>query len=412
MINFRMLKLSDSWLWLATGLLVGLSFFLVFSATYRLQIRVDADPLFFIKRHFISLLVALAGLSFFCYLDYQRLRKAAPYLYGVMILLLVAIIISGSSAQGAQRWLSLGPLSFQPSEISKLILIMALASFFYKRKKIESLTDAGYLLALVFLPFLLIFKQPDLGTALVFIVILIGMLAASETSPLLLALLVTPVISLLLRPCLWLWFPYLAVLVIILFLIRASAWEWFLILGVNIGVGIALPLIWHALKAYQRLRIVAFLNPAADPFGAGYHTLQSKIAIGSGGLIGKGFLCGSQTQLQFIPEQHSDFIFSVLGEEFGFLGSLAVMAIFAVMIWRMVTLAAQASEPFGRMLVLGIAVMTAFHLLANIGMAVGILPVVGIPLPFLSYGGSSLFMNLAAVGIVQSVAMRRQKLIF
>jgi len=157
---------------------------------------------------------------------------------------------------------------------------------------------------------------------------------------------------------------------------------------------------------------LAFLNPAADPFGAGYHTLQSKIAIGSGGFWGKGFLHGTQTQLQFIPEQHSDFIFSVIGEEFGFLGGVAVLGLFGLFVWRALTIASEVPDLFGAFLASGIAVMTAFHMAANIGMTVGLLPVVGMPLPFVSFGGSSLLMNMISLGILQSLSMRRQKLIF
>lgn len=412
MINFRMLKLSDPWVWISAGSLIVIGFLTIFSATFHMQVRAGADPFIFVKRHFISFLAAAIGMGVFTYLDYKRLKRAAPYLYGLVLLLLVFVLFSGSGAQGAQRWFQLGPLSFQPSEISKFILIIALAVFLSERKKIWSVWEAGYLLLLVGVPFFLIFKQPDLGTALVFLVILVGMLTASEASPRLLVLLVTPFISIMLRPLIYVWIAYLILLALALFLTRARMWDWILVMGINIGVGLAFPFIWHMLKSYQRQRITAFLNPAADPHGAGYHTLQSKIAIGSGGFLGKGFLRGTQTQLQFIPEQQSDFIFSVVGEEFGFIGGVAVLGLFGIMIWRALEIAKSARDYFGKMLALGVASMTVFHVLANIGMATGILPVVGIPLPFVSFGGSSLFMNLAAVGILQSISMRRQKLIF
>jgi rod shape determining protein RodA len=412
MINFRMLRLSDPHIWWAISLLVIIGFLMVFSVTFKMQLRLGADPLMFMKRQFLSLIAGVIGLIVFAYLDYQHLKRAAPYIYGITILLLLAVLFTGSSAQGAQRWFMLGPFSFQPSEISKLGVIIALAAFFSERKKLRGLWESGSLLILIGLPFLLVFKQPDLGTALVFGAILLGMLAASEASPRLLLLLATPIVSLLLRPILYLWLLYLLGLVVYLFLTRAKVLDWILILGINIGVGIALPFIWGALKAYQRQRIVAFLDPAADPYGAGYHTLQSKIAIGSGGIFGKGFLRGTQTQLQFIPEQHSDFIFSAVGEELGFIGAVFALLLFAVLIWRILVISWQARDDFGSLLAAGMAVMMTFHVLANTGMAVGLLPVVGIPLPFVSFGGSSLFMNLAAVGILQSIAMRRQKIIF
>ncbi len=405
MINLRMLKLSDPLLWLSGGGLVLISFFAIFSSSHAAQFV-------YVQRQSLALVVGLAALAIFAYLDYRQLKPAAPYFYGLMILLLTVILFGGSSAQGAQRWLAVGPFSFQPSEISKLIMVVSLAAFFTAKRKLENWWDIALLLVMVGLPFLLIFKQPDLGTALVFIAILVGMLTAAWSSPKLLILLVTPMFSLLLRPVLWLWVLYILSLVLILFLLRASFWDWVLILGLNIIVGIALPFIWAMLKGYQQQRIVAFLNPEADPYGAGYHSLQSKIAIGSGGFFGKGFLRGTQTQLQFIPEQHSDFIFSALGEEFGFIGAAFSLGLFAVFVWRAYVLAWQAPDFFGSLLAAGIAAMMSFHVFANVGMTLGLLPVVGIPLPFLSYGGSSLLMNLIALGILQSLAMRRQKLIF
>ena len=408
MINFRLLKLADPHVFWTITVLLFISFLAIFSVTFRLH----PDPFIFIKRQFLSLLIGLAALGFFSYIDYGHLKRAAPYIYILVIGLLMVVLFGGSSAQGAQRWIVLGPLSFQPSEISKLGMIIALAAFLSnKGKTLRPWENAGLLL-LIGLPFLLVFRQPDLGTALVLAAIMFGMLAASDKSPRLLLWLATPVISLLLRPILFLWLIYIAGLALYLFLTRAKLTDWIMLLGLNIGVGIALNFIWRMLKSYQRQRIVAFLDPAADPYGAGYHTLQSKIAIGGGGLLGKGFLHGSQTQLQFIPEQHSDFIFSAIGEEFGFIGSVFVLGLFAVLIWRTLAIAWSARDDFGALLAAGIAALLSFHLLANVGMALGLLPVVGIPLPFLSYGGSSLFMNLAAIGILQSIAMRRQKVFF
>jgi len=412
MINFRMLKLSDGLLWLATGGLILISFLAIFSSTYGMQIKLGGDPLLFVKKQFLSLLIASVALIFFMYIDYKHLKRISIFLYGATILVLFLVLFSGASAQGAQRWFHLGPLSFQPSELSKIMIIVSLAAFLGDHQRISRLSDAMKLLLLVGLPFLFIFKQPDLGTALVFILILIGMLAASEASPQLLLFILTPIFSIILRPFFFWWLLYLAVLVLALFLVRASFWEWIFILGFNVAVGIAVPFIWGMLKAYQKLRILTFLNPAADPYGAGYHSLQSIIAVGSGGLLGKGFLQGTQTQLQFIPEQHSDFIFSVIAEEFGFIGSLLVIVFFALLVFRSLVIASQARDYFGFLLASGIAVMTTFHVSANIGMAVGLLPVVGMPLPLVSFGGSALFMNFAAIGMLQSIAIRRQKIIF
>lgn len=412
MISLRMLKLSDLLLWTAMGALILLSFFAIFSSTYSMQIKLGSDSLLYVKRQLFSLLVGGIGMAIFAYLDYKRLKKLSPLFYVFMLLLLALILFGGGASGGARRWFQLGPFSFQPSELSKIIMVVVLAAFFSEKGETRNLWDVGVLLLLTAVPFFLIFKQPDLGTSLVFVFIMMGMLALSESSTRLLVLLATPMLSILLRPVPYLWLLYLLALALILFLNRATFWDWVLIFGLNIAVGVALPFIWGMLKEYQRQRVTAFLNPGLDPYGAGYHSLQSKIAIGSGGIFGKGFLRGTQTQLQFIPEQHSDFIFSVIGEEFGFIGAVAVLALFAVFIWRALYIAGQAADRFGALLASGISVMSAFHVLANIGMALGLLPVVGMPLPFLSYGGSSLLANMIAVGILQSIAMRRQKLIF
>ena len=412
MINFRMLKASDPWLWGAVAGLIIIGFIAIFSSTFTMQAKIGADALLFVKRQLLSFLVGLVGLAVFLYWDYKNLRPAAPALYIGMILMLGLILFSGGSGGGAQRWFQVGSFSFQPSEVSKIIMVICLAAFFAARHKLTNLVDSGLLLAMVGLPFLLIFRQPDLGTALVFVFILIGMLASSNASSKLLILLITPMISVLLRPMLFVWVFYLIALVVVLFLTRASIWDWLLVLGVNIAVGVAVPFIWSMLKSYQKLRIIAFLNPGADPHGAGYHSLQSKIALGSGGLFGCGFMRGSQTQLQFIPEQHSYFIFSVIGEEFGFIGAAVVLALFAIVLWRCFVIAGNAEDVFGSLLASGIAVMTCFHIVANIGMTLGLIPVVGMPLPFVSFGGSSLLMNMIALGILQNVCMRRTKLIF
>jgi rod shape determining protein RodA len=412
MFNLRMLKLSDPVLWIVTGALVLIGFLAIFSTTCSMQIKLGLDPLFFVKRQLLSLLVGIAGLAIFAYLDYRHLKKIAPVFYIVMLALLAAILFVGSAGQSAQRWFQLGPFSFQPSELSKIVIVICLAAFFSTKKKLNNVWDAGLLLLLVGVPFVLIFKQPDLGTALVFVFILIGMLTSSWSSPKLLVMLLTPMLSVLLRPFFYVWIVYLLLLALVLFLTRASLWDWVLILGINIAVGVALPFIWGMLKAYQRQRIIAFLNPGLDPHGAGYHSLQSKIAIGSGGFFGKGFLRGSQTQLQYIPEQHSDFIFSAIGEEFGFIGALTVLTLFGLFIWRALMVSSEALDPFGGLLASGIAAMAAFHVLANVGMTLGLLPVVGMPLPFVSFGGSSLLMNLISLGILQSVYMRRKKIIF
>lgn len=249
-------------------------------------------------------------------------------------------------------------------------MIVCLAAFLNKRlETLDSFTD--YLPALVyaFVPFILVMKQPDLGTSLVFMAILLGML-----------------------------------------LISGFKVRWLMYMS---GALIALmPALWHILKEYQKNRIRVFLDPELDPFGAGYHVIQSKIAIGSGLLTGKGWFLGTQSQLNFLPENHTDFIFAVAGEEFGFIGIFIILLLYLIVIWRGLTIALNAEDDFGTLLAVGITFMFMFHVLVNIGMTAGIMPVTGVPLPFMSYGVSSLTTNMLLAGLLLNINMRRQQLQF
>jgi len=409
MINFRMLKVSDKFIWWAVALLILTSFLMIFSTTYSAESKAGRDALFYLKRQAGAAILGLIFMSAAAYLDYRHLKVLAPWLYVLMLLLLLVGQVFGVTAQGAQRWISFGLINFQPSEVAKLILIITLATYFDIKKEKSNILPP---LILAGIPFFLVFRQPDLGTALVIIAISLGMLIWSRTSPLLLTMIITPVLSLFFRQNLYLWVFYLLALWLVLYFTRIKLLDMVLILGINIGVGLAFPILWGSLKEYQRLRILAFLNPGADPHGVGYHTLQSQIAIGAGGLFGRGFMHGTQTQLQFIPIQHSDFIFSAIGEELGFIGSIFTLFLLLSIVWRTFQLADESRDFLGGALAVGIAAMLGFHIFTNIGMTLGLLPVVGIPLPFVSYGGTSLLISMTAIGILQSIAMRRQKLIF
>lgn len=419
MINFRLLRNSDATLWVCAGVLILIGFLSIYSSTFAMLSRKAAiaaesgvDPLLFVKRHFVSFLMGAAGLSFFCYIDYNNLKKAAVPLYAVMIVMLLAVLRMGFESYGAQRWLGIGPFSFQPSEISKLILIIALAKYFADKKGIKHITELVPAAVIMGLPFLLIFKQPDLGTALVFIAITAGMVIWVQDNAMILLLMVSPVVSAFLSFHLRPWLVFLAAVAALLAWGKARVQEWIAVLGANIATVAAVPFIWGMLRDYQKQRLVTFLDPSADPFGAGYHTIQSLIAIGSGGLFGRGFLMGTQTQLQFIPQQWTDFIFSAIGEEFGFFGAMAVVVLFAVLIWRAIHIAMDAGDFYGSILAVGVAFMMLFHFGVNVAMTLGIAPVVGIPLPFISFGGTSLIVNMCCIGILQSIAMRREKLFF
>lgn len=404
MINFRLLKISDKYIWMTLLALTVISFLMIFSTT-----AANRDALYFIKRQAGALLLGLAFMGWAAYMDYRYLKLMAPFLYILMLAFLLMGQFFGVTVFGAQRWLTFGAFSFQPSEIAKLILIITLASYFDINKEKSGILPA---LILAGIPFLLIFKQPDLGTSLVILAITLGMLIWSKTSPILLTMIFTPFLSLFFSQNIYVWIAYLVILWGLLYFSRVKLFDLIVILGLNLIMGLAFPLVFGLLKVYQRKRLLAFLNPAQDPFGAGYHSLQSMIAIGAGGLFGKGFMHGTQTQLQFIPIQHSDFIFSAIGEEFGLCGALLTLSLLLFMVWRIFMVGDEARDFFGGALAAGIATLIGFHIFVNIGMTLGLLPVVGIPLPFVSFGGTSLFINLVCIGILQSIAMRRQKLIF
>jgi rod shape determining protein RodA len=290
--------------------------------------------------------------------------------YGANLALLALTDLTGRTALGAQRWLAVGPLSLQPSELSKLALIVTLAWSLSRRSSPPSRWAelVPYLLHTAPLV-LLVFLQPDLGTALSFLAILLGMLWAAGVP-------------------------------------RGQ------LAGLVAAGLVASPLAWPLLKPYQRTRLLAFLDPGADPLGAGYNLIQSKIAIGSGGVWGKGLFAGTQNTLQFLPMQHTDFVFAVIGEELGFVGAVGVLLLFCLWLWRVLQVASSARDSFGSYLCVGVASMVAFHVLVNVGMTVGLAPATGIPLPFVSYGGTALVAQLAGVGLVLSVAARRSKILF
>jgi len=413
MLNLRMLRHSDMLLWISVALLVLIGMMMIFSCTFSQQSRQGDDPFYYTKRQFIAFIIGLIGLSFFAYMDYSSLKGFSWFLYFIAIMFLSIVLFRGFTVFGAQRWITMGPLSFQPSEISKLILLISLAALLSERRgQIKSILSLIFPLIIVGIPFILIFKQPDLGTSIILFAIFTGMLVWAETSAILLIFIVTPLLSILLKSNTYIWITYLVGLALFMWQIRVKLIDYAVILLGNIGIGYAVAKVWHMLKEYQRARIMIFLNPESDPLGIGYHSIQAKIAVGSGGFLGKGLMHGTQTQLAFIPQQFTDFIFSAVGEELGFLGSVFVIALFAIVMYRAIVLAVEARDFFGSMLAAGIAVMIGFQVLVNVGMTLGLMPVVGVPLPFLSYGGTALVVNLCAVGILQSIAMRRHKLLF
>ncbi len=324
--------------------------------------------------------------------------------------LLMAVIALGNSAKGAQRWISLGGIQIQPSEFAKVGLIITLAAILHHRPA-NTLPAFLRALAISIPPWLLVFIQPDLGTSLVFGAIALGMLYWANANPGWLLLLVSPLTAAILHSISTpIWIIWVVLTGIVAWLTLPMRWVSAVIaLGVNLSAGLLGEIIWGILKEYQRKRLIVFLDPEADPLGAGYHLIQSRIAIGAGELWGQGLNQGTQTQLNFIPEQHTDFIFSSIGEELGFVGSICLLLSFFLLCWRLLKIARQAPDNFGSLLAIGILSMISFQVIVNISMTIGIAPVTGIPLPWLSYGRSALITNFIAIGLVESVANCRRR---
>lgn len=364
----RWLRRMDFTLILAAAAIVLTSLVIIGSATH---INAPTGQRFwFVQRQGIFAVLNIALAVFLMNFDYKILQRYGMKLYGLNLVLLLAVMLVGHSALGAQRWIQLGPVSIQPSEFSKLIMIISLAALLEDRVgKLNTLHDLLPIGLFVGVPFLLVLKQPDLGTSLVFIAIFLGMVFASG--------------------------------------IRLK------LLGGIFAAGlICSPILWHFLKDYQKMRILVFLDPNVDPLGSGYHIIQSEIAVGSGQIFGKGLFEGTQSQLDFLPENHTDFIFAVVGEELGFIGVVFLLLLYFLLLWRGIRIAQDASDTFGMLLAVGITSMLAFHVLVNIGMTMGIMPVTGIPLPLMSYGISSLTTNIMAIAVLLNIYMKKQRLLF
>ena len=340
-----------------------------------------------------------------------RLRPLLIPVYGLTVASLLAVRVIGTTALGAQRWISIGGVHVQPSEFAKIAAILLVAAVL-ARHPVERPVDLLRPLGVISMPWLLVFIQPDLGTSLVFGALMLTMLYWSgmpvEWVILLLSPLVTALLSGLQPWAMGLWIPLMAVLAY-----RSLPWKRLaatITVAIHATMAAVTPWLWlHGLKDYQRDRLVLFLEPSKDPLGGGYHLLQSTVGIGSGGLFGTGLLQGQLTKLRFIPEQHTDFIFSALGEETGFLGCLLVVIGFALLMARLLQVARNARSDFESLVVIGIGTMLMFQVVVNIFMTIGLGPVTGIPLPFLSYGRSAMVVNFIALGLCLSVVRQSRR---
>ncbi len=362
--------------------------------------------------------VFLGAVCFFMALQLSRLRYELLFqwrwvIYAIVNVSLLAVIFMGTSGLGAQRWINVLGFHVQPSEFAKVGMIITLAALL-ENAAATTLLGMVRVLAIAAVPWGLVFIQPDLGTSLVFGAITLGMLYWANVNPGWLILMVSPLVAAIVYhfsiPTWLIWSVGMGVIAW-----RTLPWpllSTLLATAINLVSGKLGEVFWGLLKDYQKDRLILFLDPDKDPLGGGYHLIQSRIAIGAGQLWGQGLHHGTQTQLNFIPEQHTDFIFSAVGEEWGFVGAMAVVAAYWLICLRLVLIAQNAKDNFGSLLAIGVFSMLIFQVIINIGMTIGLAPVTGIPLPWMSYGRSALVTNFLALGIVESVASHRSRLKF
>jgi rod shape determining protein RodA len=359
----------DPSLLLITFLLSAYGAVMVYSATFHDLTAAGSDPAFFLKRQIAFAIGGLAFLVFVNLFDYRHLKGLAPVIYAVALMGLAAVLTPlGLMQMGASRWINVGPVQLQPSEITKVAIIVILASYLSRRNGDPlRARDVAACVVMVMLPAGLIYLEPDLGTMMV-LVVLAGALL----------------------------------------LVARAKIRHFVVLGLLGLIGLFVVFQMGLLQDYQIQRLTSFMDPHPDPRSYGYNLVQSKIAIGSGGMTGKGIQQkNTQTSLDFVPEQHTDFIFTAVGEQLGFVGGATLLGLFALLIWRAIRIAAIARDVFGTLLASGIAAFWAVQVFVNVGMTMGIMPITGIPLPFISYGGSSLMTNYIAVGLLLNIHMRR-----
>jgi rod shape determining protein RodA len=361
----------DWFLILLTAALIAVGLLLLYSATNQTLRQDGLDPFVRVKKQAITAVLGIIVMIAIASFDYRFFKVYAGFIYAATILALLLVRVPGIGSTDtlgtAQRWFDVAGLQITPSEFTKLSVIVMLAAVLSElRSAVPTVSDLIRLLTIATIPLILVFIGPDIGTSIVIVTIVVGMLVVAGTRA-----------------------RHLVVLAVIGLGLIFSAFR----LGV--------------VEDYQVARLTAFLDPTNAPADARYNLDQSLIAVGSGGLVGKGYLGGTQTNLDYVPEQHTDFIFTVAGEEFGFLGAMAILLLYALLLWRAIRIASLAKDPFGTFAASGIASMFAIQMFVNVGMVLGIMPITGIPLPFLSYGGSSIIASFIAIGMLESIHMRR-----
>ncbi len=410
---------GDRRLMIIYALLVVFSLALLWSVTEPLvgsyaRMRVDVPKTVF-WRQVVWVVLSWLAIGVVSRVPLRYLENAAWPAYLSVIVLLMLVLLVGPEVAGSRRWLALGALRLQPSEFSKVALVVLLATWLGRRVDGGSrITATLGSLVLAIAPAMMVLREPDLGTSLVFLAIWLGMIFWYGISGLLLLTALSSAASavimfyserILEQP--WPWAVYLLVIMGVLYLLRGSVGASGLVLGSNIFAGLGIPLVWARLQPYQQDRIISFFDPSRDEHGTAYQAIQSKVAIGSGGLFGTHYLQGTQKGLAFLPERHSDFVFSVAGEELGLLGAGTLLVLFLLLVMRALDVATEVRRPFASLMAIGVASYFTFHVVVNISITTGLLPVTGLPLPLISYGGSNLMASSLMVGLLLNLSVHR-----
>jgi len=404
-IDYKLSDKFDLGIFIPVSLLIAIGLTAIFSSTYNhptMSGNFNRQLIFSIASFIVFFITYSLPTNTF------KMISIPTYLFS--LLLLVVVLVVGRKTSGARSWLDIGPFGFQPSEFGKIGTILAMSLYLSRKNTdIDSFKDILFSLSIGLLPVLLILLEPDMGTSMVFIGMILILIFWKGISLFGLFVVLSPggvAISALFG--VYYFVGSLVLILVMLLLFRKDIFFSGSIFALNLASGFFAGSLYNALSPHQQKRIQSFIDPNSDPLGAGYNTIQAKVAIGSGGLFGKGFMQGNQTQLQYIPEQWTDFIYCVIGEEFGFIGSIIVLILFLFLFLRILKIAASTKDEFLSLTLIGILSVYIIHYLINIGMVVGILPVIGIPLPFVSYGGSSLLVNMFMLGIIANVYRNRK----
>ncbi|MBN1155438.1 rod shape-determining protein RodA [candidate division KSB1 bacterium] len=408
-MEFRRLKITsfDYLTLIVVLILVLIGMVAIYSSTYHIDEGSVLKSNF--SKQLIWISISLIFMIAIIFIDPKYLRMFSYTIYGITIFLLLLTYLFPPSA-GVQRWISIGSFQFQPSEFAKIGALLALAKYLSEeRRNLNAFKDIVMAFLIVLIPFLLIVRQPDLGTSLVFVGFILPVLYWAGLPTFLLVAILAPFISLISAFNFYTFFVAMIIFMFIFYMFRRGLQFVIFNMLLNIGVGLITPIIWSKLHQYQRHRILTYLGIELDIQGTGYQVIQSKVAVGSGGLWGKGFLEGTQTQLRFLPAQHTDFIFSVIAEEFGFIGISFILLLFIFIILRGIFIASKARSKFSSLISIGATTIIGLHVMINVGMTVGIMPVTGIPLPLISYGGSSLMTSMLLIGLIINTSIRRYR---